>query len=408
MTASLIFAALLMADAPTIVVDIDALALPHAQTEQLHGELMTRLVESGHPVGSAGAITVRLTGGGQRVHVEVQHGSRSWKRDVDGTGALLRLATIHAALDLLGQVDAVADPDPALASAPERSVVVEADDDAAAWVPEVIAALVGAGNVVKPSSDGALWRVCLDARDGRPMLAVASIDEPCAEGAPSDAVAHDLGAALAAAREAVPPTETPPTAAVDDEPVAATPAAITERPRTPPVRAMRWSGALGLGVGAQARLRAAEALLLVHGDARHESGALLTMRVELAPSVASSLRVVDSFVTAGAGYAFTPRPRVRVELVATAGAVIHGYGFAGDRGAHAEFTASLPLALAIGLAPRIELGITALAGVSTRPRRHLVGDDVVWLRSRWRFAGLVGLRFALGRKPAAAKMAGGA
>jgi hypothetical protein len=405
-TPSLILAALLTADAPTIVVEIDALALPHAQTEQLHGELMTRLVEFGHPVGSAGAITVRLTGGGQRVHVEVQHGSRSWTRDVEGSGALLRLATIHAALDLLGQVDAVADPDPARASAPERSVLVEADDDAAAWVPEVIAALVDAGNVVKPSSDGARWRVCLDAHEGRPMLAVASIDAACAEGVPTAALARDLAAALAAARETVPPTAAPP-ATVDDEPVATTPP-VTTTDRAAPVRATPWSGAVGLDVGAQARLRAAEALIVVHGDARHASGAMMTLRVELAPSVASSLGVVDSFVAAGAGYAFTPRPRVRLEVVATAGAVIHGYGLADDRDARVDFTAALPLVLAISLASRIELGITALAGVSTRPRRHLVGDDVVWSRSRWRVAGLVGLRFVLGRKLAAAKMAGGA
>lgn len=404
MTPSLIFAALLTADAPTIAVDIDALALPHAQTEQLHGELMTRLVESGHPVGSAGAITVRLTGGGQRVHVEVQHGSRSWTRDVEGNGALLRLATIHAALDLLGQVDAVSDPDPALASAPERSVLVEADDDAAAWVPEVIAALVDTGNVVKPSSDGARWRVCLDAHDGRPMLAVAAIDEACADGVPSDALARDLGAALTAARDAVPPTAAPPPAPVDDAPVATPkPAAIPNR--ASPARAIPWSGALGLGLGAQARLRAAEALLVVHGDARHRRGAMMTVRVELAPSVASPLRVVDSFVTAGAGYAFTPRPRLRLELVATAGAVVHGYGRADDRGARVDFTASVPLALAIGLTPRIELGITALAGVSTRPRRHLVGADVLWSRSRWRMAGLVALRVVLGRKLSPAKKA---
>jgi hypothetical protein len=99
---------------------------------------------------------------------------------------------------------------------------------------------------------------------------------------------------------------------------------------------------------------------------------------------------------------------VRLEVVATAGAVIHGYGLADDRDARVDFTAALPLVLAISLASRIELGITALAGVSTRPRRHLVGDDVVWSRSRWRVAGLVGLRFVLGRKLAAAKMAGGA
>lgn len=392
-------ACVLAGDAPTIGVDVGALALPQAQTEQLHGELMTRLVESGHAVANAGAITVRLTGGGKRVHVEVQHGQRSWRRDVDGEGALMRLATIHAALDLLSQVDVIADPDPALAAAPERSVFVEADQTAAPWLPEVIAALVETDNVVKPSAEGAQWKVCVGTADERATLAVVRVDEPCGTGVASERIASDVVVALAGARTRVDPPADPvaPVAAPAPEVVATpTPAIVRAQPR--PVPRRRWSGAIGVGAGAQARLDVAEPLLVVHGDARHDSGAMITVRTELAPSVEGALKVVDTFVTAGAGYAFVPRPRLRIELVATVGALLHGYRYGGGGGLHPDFAAELPLSLAIGLAPRLELAITAIGGVSPRRRRHFVNGDEVWHRDRFRFAGVVALRVVLGRK----------
>ena len=392
----------LAGDAPTITVDVEALALPQAQTEQLHGELMTRMVESGHAVGNAGVIAVRLTGGGKRVHVEVQHGRRSWTRDVEGEGALLRLATIHAALDLLSQVDAIAEPDPALASTPERSVVVEADANASSWLPQVIAALVDADNVVKPTAEGARWKVCVGAAGEQATLVVVDADAPCVAGAPSERIASDLAVALAEARA---PKESPSEPAVPiDEPAPE----VVEKPVAPIVRAQpktqrqkRWSGALGVGAGVQGRLRDAEALVLVHGDARHDSGAMITVRTELAPSVASQLSVVDTFVTAGAGYAFVPRPRLRIELVATAGVLVHGFRYDGASGRAGDFAASLPVTVAIGLAPRIELALSVLAGASTRRRRHLIEGDPIWTREPWRFGGTIALRFVLGRKLAA-------
>lgn len=412
MSLSFALGLVLVADAPTIVVDAGALALPQVQTEQLHGELMTRLVESGHAVGSTGAITVRLTGGGRRVHVEVQHGRRSWQRDVDGEGALLRLATIHAALDLLAGVDVVAEPDPALASAPERSLVIEADSDAAAWVPEVIAALVDAGNVVKPSAEGAGYRVCVATREARPTLAVVRSADPCPQGVPSERVASDVVVALADARaQPVPadpeptPIATPPAEPVPP-PIEPTPIVGSSSPRAS--RRGTWSGALGVGAGAQGRMKYPEALLLVHGDARHSSGALLSLRVELAPSVnrREQLSVVDTFVTAGTGYAFVPTKRLRVELLATAGLLVHGYSYEGTPGASGpDFTASLPFTLAIGLTPRLELGMTVVGGVSTRVRKHERDGERIWKRDRFRVGGLLSLRVLLGRKPQRAKVA---
>jgi hypothetical protein len=169
----------------------------------------------------------------------------------------------------------------------------------------------------------------------------------------------------------------------------------------------RWTGAIGIGVGAQGRLRAPEALVLLHGDARHRSGAMLTVRASVAPAIEDALSVADSFVTAGAGWGFRPHARLRVELLAAAGILIHGYGLSGERGARVDFTAEVPITFAVVLTSRVELGLSAIAGVSGRARRHVIDDTVVWDRSRWRIAGLASLRIVLGRKLSRTAMAGG-
>jgi hypothetical protein len=207
----------------TIDVRVDALALPHAQTEQLHGELMTRLVEEGHAVGTTAAVVVRLTGGGDVVHVEVAHGSTIRTRDVRGQGAVLRLAVIHAAIELLAGLEEIrVDPDPALAAAPERAVVVEVDDAAQVHAAPTIAAVVDAGWVVTPAAEGATRKVCLGERDGRPTLAVVAIEATCGDGAPVDALGPEVAVALRMPSiESAPTPEPAPEPAPEPEPVAA-------------------------------------------------------------------------------------------------------------------------------------------------------------------------------------------
>jgi len=261
-------------DPPTVEVDIDALTLPQAQAEQLHGELMTRLVESGHAVGTSGAIVVRLTGGGEHVHVEVQHGTRAATRDVRGKGALLRLATIHAALELLAEQDAVVDPDPVRAAARDRSVVVVAEPGAQAWLPAVIEALVDAGQVVTPHAASASTRVCLDVQDERPTLAAVGIDEPCPDGTPSSDLGGDAVALVSAARARAPvstrdPKEEDPSTEEAAPTIVPAPVVRTTAKPSTGARAPAWTGVLGIGLGGEGRLSAAEPLVLVHGDARH-------------------------------------------------------------------------------------------------------------------------------------------
>jgi hypothetical protein len=386
-------------DPPTIGVDVDALALPQTQAEQLHGELMTRLVESGYPVGGTGAVTVRLTGGGEVVHVEVQHGARAWTRDVRGSGALLRLATIHAALELVAESDGAVERDPARAAPRERSVVVVADPAAASFVPTVIAALIDAGNVVVPKRESAALQLCVGTDGERPTIAAATVEAECPSAEPSTNLPTDIAAALDDARKP-PPVIAPP------KPIEAPPVVASPRPSQPSEARPSWTGAIGLGAGAEGRLSEPEALVILHGDARHRSGALLTVRASVAPSTEGALRVADTFVTAGAGYSALVHPRVRLEIAATLGVAVHAYALHDDRGARVDVTGELPATLAIVLVPRLELGLSAVAGVSGRARDHSIDGDVVWSRSRWRIGGLATLRVVLGRKPPRPSKAG--
>lgn len=389
----------------TIDVRVDALALPHAQTEQLHGELMTRLVEEGHAVGSTAAVVVRLTGGGDVVHVEVAHGSAIRTRDVRGQGAVLRLAVIHAAIELLAGLQEIrVDPDPALAAAPDRAVVVEVDDAAQIHAAPTIAAVVDAGWVVTPASEGATRRVCIGDRDGRPTLAVVAIEATCGDGAPVDALGPEVAVALR-----VTPTEPAPAPEPMPEPEPApVVAAPVDVPRPEPIAPPRWSGALGVALGVQGRLRSVEPLVLLHGDARHDSGAWITARIATAPSIATDVRVADTFVTAGAGYGRTLGRRFRLEAALAGGVVVHGFRVAGDRGARVDPTFELPIAASLALGRRVELVLAALGGVSTRARSHVQGDRVLWSRDRWRVAGTLGVNVKLGGKLRRASSAGGA
>jgi hypothetical protein len=389
----------------TVAVDVDALALPHAQTEQLHGEMMTRLVEAGHAVGSHGAVVVRVTGSGSTIHVEVAHGHDVRMRDVHGEGALLRLAAIHAAIELLAGIDAIrVDPDPVLAAAPDRAVVLEVDDAVANRTAEAIVAVVDAGHVVTPDVEGASRRVCIGEQDGAATLRVVAIDAPCEPGDPAPMLAADIAAALQTVHRAPPEPSRP-------APVSSPP---PERPSPPPLAPVDptplgspWSGAVGVGLGVQGRLRTAEPLVLVHGDARHRSGAWITGRLATAPSRDDDVAVADTFITAGAGYGRGLGRRVRLELALAGGVVIHGYHVAGDRGARVDPTAELPVALAVALGDRIELMLAVVSGVSARARSHERGSEVLWSRDRWRLGAMLGMNVVLGRKPAGRSSAGG-
>jgi hypothetical protein len=403
-TAALLVATL--ADAPTVRVDIDALALPNAEAEQLHGELMTRLVEEGHPVGSPAVVTVRLVGGGEALHVEVQHGSRRLERDVEGEGAVRRLAVIHAVLDLLTELERDGAIDPEVGPSRDRFVFVDAEPGAERWLGDVLRALTENGRVATSDPREAPWRVCVStSEDGRVAVAAASADGECPPGRSHDDLEAAVSGALADAMaadtvdtvERAPGREEPPAESASASPRLASPRPVAPT-RAPESAAPRFSGVLGAGIGAQGRLQEPEVALLVHGDARHARGGLLTLRVELAPSTSDPVSALDTWLTAGGGFAFAPLPKLRIELAGTLGVAVHGFWVGSDRGARADFAAAVPVTIAGRLGKRLELGAQLVGGWSLRSRTHEVGGAEAWSRDAWRVGGLVVLRILLGRE----------
>lgn len=400
--------------APPVQVEIDGLGLPEAELQQLHGQLLTRLVEEGQAIGRPGVVTLRLVGGAEAVRVEVQHGRRVLARTVRGEGAVLRLAVTHAALELLEEVRTdPAGPDPTLVAEAERTLVVEATAEAEVLLPGAITAAITAGMVVARQAEHGR-RLCLSLDDrGEPRLGMAALDEPCEARRPVVALERDVGELLAitpwSAVAGGPPEDRPEPGGADEGDEADPPrvgpqaepapsAGLVEAPDEPgpaEPRPTAWTVAPGVGAGVQARLRAAEAALLVDLVLRHRKGPVGWLRATYAPSRGGGLRANDAFVAAGAGWRLTASPRVALQGGLLAGVAVHGYAFEADRGARVDLDLELPLEVAIAVGRSVELGVLPLVGWTSRSRSHVAGGQTLWSRDRWRLGAAVGLRVAV-------------
>lgn len=391
---------LALARPATIAVEVDTLALPYAQTEQLHGEVMTRLVEDGHAVGTSGAVVVRLSGGGEMVHIEVAHGRDVRSRDVRGTGALLRLAVVHAVLELLAGFEVLQAADPAITADPAIAVALEVRPDAAAHAAAVIAAALDAGLVVTREPADATRRVCVGDREGAATFAIVASSDACPDDAEVVASPSELAIALRRPLPSPPPEPSPPEPEPESEPAAVPTSTEITKPASPTkARVPAWTGAVGVGLGAQGRLRPVEAVVALHGDARHRTGALLTARLTIAPSTAPAVAIADTFVTVGAGYAWWLGARVQLDVALAGGIAIHGYRVGDDRGVRLDGTFELPVGVAVAVAPRVSLRAAVTGGVDTRARSHRRSEEVVWSRDPWRVSGILGIDVMVGRKP---------
>lgn len=380
---------------PPVQVEIDGLSLPEGEVQRLHGQLLTRLVEAGQAIGQPGVVHLRMAGGGGVVRVEVQHGRRISFRVVEGSGAVLRLAAIHAAIDLLAEFEqSDASADPALLD-PQRLVVIEATPDAEALLPAAIETTVGMGMVVVGEADRGR-RVCLTRNeDDVPTLGVAPVGMPCvAEHEVSD-LATVLGPLLSeppAVAEGE--TEDRSSSAAPNEAIELEPEPTPPSAERPPAEApAAWSWGVGAGAGVQGRLRAAEPLFRLEAAAYHRRGPVLLLRASLAPSGAEGLRVYDTFINAGAAWRFTPGTRFTMHVGLAAGLAVHAFDFPPRRGARVDFGAQLPMGVGVRLGRGFELALDPVLGWSTRARRHLQGGQTLWSRDRLRVGAMFVVRY---------------
>lgn len=387
--------------APSVEVDVEGLALAEGALQQLHRQLLVRLVEAGEAVGRPGTVHLRLAGGEGVVRVEVQHGRHVLARTVNGKGAVLRLSAIHAAIELLGELAASEfSADPALQPGPERTVVVEATAADTDLVPAAMKAIVDAGLVVVEEAKAGR-RLCLArSESGSLRLGVTSVGAPCEPDRPIDALVPGVATALAEA----PLQPAKPVAEAEAEAPASDSEPQPQRTETvradgspsiskePAPRSTSWAAALGVGGGAQARLRSAEPLVFFDAAARHRKGPVLLMRVAFAPSRGGSLRAYDTFAAAGAGLRFAVGSRFAVQAGLAAGVSIHAFSVDGERDARVDFTAEVPLEVSLGLGQRFELGFAPVAGWAHRSRQHVDADGTLWSRERWRLGAALVIR----------------
>lgn len=416
--------------APPVHVEVDDLVVPEAERQRFHGQLLSRLVEAGQAVGQSGTVHLRLAGKGRVVRVEVRHGDRVLAHTVEGEGAVLRLAAIHVSLELLRELAASEHAaELERRPGPERTVVVEAAAGAEALVPTTIRAAVGAGVVVAADAEQGRRLCVARGNDGTPRLGTSALgdrctpersvealdagvvamlaeaDEPPARASfSSESVEHrdllgvsDEVSDLLEAIESVEHSDSLDASEVSDEPVGHAeghkPGAARSSASEP--RASRWRASIGLGAGAQARVRDAEALVLAEVAARHQRGPVVLLRGGFSPSRGGALRAYESFITAGAGWWFSVGARLSLRAGLMAGASVHAFSIHGDGGTRADFTAEIPLELALRLGRRLELGLAPVVGWTARGRRHVDAGGTLWSRDRFRVGGAVVVRVLL-------------
>ena len=381
---------------PPVQVEVDELSLPEGEVQRLHGQLLTRLVEAGQAIGRPGVVHLRLAGGGGVVRVEVQHGRRITFRVVEGSGAVLRLAAIHAAIDLLAELER-SDPaaDPALLDEPERIVVIEATPSAESLLPAAIETTVGMGMVVVGDAQQGR-RICLDRDENdTTVLGVAPVGSPCvAEHEVSDLAAvlgPLLGEPPRPSRQEEPADTDPTDEDPDPEPPAETSAPpIAAQPSETPTS---WTWGIGVAAGVQGRLRTAEPSFRIDAAAYHHRGPAIVLHASLAPSGADGLAVYDTFINAGAVWRFTPGTRLALHVGLAAGLAVHAFDFPPRRGVRLDFGTEVPMSVGIRLGRGFELALDPVLGWSTRARRHVQGDETLWFRDRLRLGAMFVVRY---------------
>ena len=408
MTAAL--AMVVLAMGPPVQLEIEGLNLPEAELQQLHGQILTRLVEAGESVGRPGAAILRLTGGDASVRVELQHGRQLLERTVAAPpGGVQRLAVIHAALELLEELEASNAPvDPDLDTDAERRVVIETTEQAQHELATAIAAAVEAGLVVTADGPGA-YTLCVDSdAQGQTSMVLVRGDAPCVDDGQTELTTGNIieaATALAAvseAGEAVPPTATKPEPEPEpelrpDRPGEPTSARrATQVPSGPRASApsAAWTFVVGAGGGVQGRLRSAEGLVDLEAGARAAQGPVVLVRTAFSPSRAGGVSAYDTFTAAAFGWHWSVGKKVAFQAVGGAGVYVHTFAFGDERGRRADLNLEVAPVVSVALGRRLELVAGPRLGWTPRAREHLLADGTVaWSRDRTRIGGTAGLRF---------------
>jgi hypothetical protein len=194
-------------------------------------------------------------------------------------------------------------------------------------------------------------------------------------------IAHKLAELVRVAeiQRAAQRTTTPPIAAPALAPT-------LSRAPVPIAPVPRVRGELDVGLDALWRGGGVDPLVRIAGSLTFARGLRLYLESGVAPSIDTSIHVVEWQLQTGAGYRFTLRRYLSFELGALVGFLLHHYAVEGvsDSGARVDFLASLPLSLRFWPTAHLSLALRAAPGIANEARTHEVGDEILWTRSAWR------------------------
>lgn len=378
MRAWLLSTVLALGPAPSRVeIDVSGLEqhMDEAALHRFHGELLLRLLEAGHGIGTDGGVLLSLTSTGDSIVVDCRVDDRHERIEVDGAdAAVLGLELVHRAVDLVERCVATAD------DSTDGMII---DSDGSLEPSEIVVELAATPITLIADERDATWRLCVREREAF----VIAIERPC-EAGPAVATS-DLRTAIEqwrASTAAPPPIPDPPPAQPDDPP------SIPPAPKPKPELAWGWSA--GAAAGVQLRFPGVSASFQADVAALHTSGVLIGALGLLAPSRAEELVVIDGLALATLGWRGRLSDRVVLRPSLGLGVAVHRFSYEAEPVGHrVDLAIRVPLELELRLAPRIYASLAVAGTASTRRIEHLAGETILWSRGVLRFEALIGLRF---------------
>jgi hypothetical protein len=367
------------ADGPSrISLDVSGLE-QHMSDEALHrfhAELLLRLIEAGHGVGSGGDVQLSLASAGSTILVACEVEGRHESIEVDDAdAAILSLELVHRAVDLVERCTAIA---------PGSGAGIVIDSDASIEMAELVVEIADAPISVVADPARASWRLCVRAREAF----VVEIDDPCELAA--DLQADEPRAAIERWQDSLAQVVEVPEPAIEPEP--------QPKPEPPahvaPGRRSHWGLSANAAAGVRLRLPGVGATVSADLGALHESGVLIGVVGSLSPSRAEQLRVIDALALASVGFRGRVSDRVVLRPSLGVGVAIHRYAYADEPVGHRiDFAIRVPLELQIRLTGHLYLSLAIAGTARTRRVEHLVGGTTLHTHGLIQLDALAGLRF---------------
>jgi hypothetical protein len=362
-------------------IELDVSSLEQHMSEEalhrLHGELLLRLLEAGHAVGSEGDVQLSLVSRGNTIVVACRVEDRHESIEVDDAdAAILSLELVHRAIDLVGRCTALA---------PGAGATILIDTDASIELAELVLELADAPISVVTDAASARWRLCVRSREA----VVVDIEATCeaAGGQPDEprAAIERWQTNLAKPAE-MPELVTEPEPATEPEPPI--------EPDPPKPASLRWGLSASAAAGVRLRLPGVAPTISVDLGALHESGVVLGVLASLSPSRAEQLRVLDTLALASVGYRWRLSDRVVLRPSVGVGAAIQRHAYAEDPVGHRiDFAIRVPLELELRLTKHVYASLAIAGTASARRIEHLVDGEPVWSHGVIQLDALAGLRF---------------